>query len=77
MSNVANKLGGIALATAAAAMFMIAPMAGADDTAGMKAGHSASSNSCKGKSSCKGANGADQKKADSKTADKASSSPSK
>jgi len=52
---VATKMSGIALATAAAAMFLAAPMAFADDTTA-STGKCVGGNACKKQSACKGAN---------------------
>lgn len=49
---LATKLSGIALATAAATMFLAAPIASADD-AGAAAGKCMGGNACKGQSACK------------------------
>jgi hypothetical protein len=54
---IATKLSGIALATAAAAMFMAAPVAFADD-AGSAVGKCIGGNACKGQGSCKTAHNA-------------------
>ncbi len=48
---VSTQLNGIALATAAAAMFLAAPLATAAD-ADAKPGHCSGVNSCKGTSAC-------------------------
>ena len=50
----AAKMSGLAVATAAAALFLAAPMAMADDSGGA-VGKCVGGNSCKGQSSCKGA----------------------
>ena len=50
--NIATKVSGFALATAAAAIFVAAPMASAKDSSST-VGHCMGVNACKGRSSCK------------------------
>jgi len=54
----AKTLNGVALATAAATLFLTAPVASAGKTSHAKLGECAGVNSCKGHSSCKSANNA-------------------
>ncbi|MDE0855716.1 MAG: DUF692 domain-containing protein, partial [Nevskia sp.] len=53
-TKMSGKVSGLALATAAAAMFLAAPMAYAGDTAA-STGKCVGGNACKGQSACKGA----------------------
>ena len=49
-----QKLSGLSIAVAAAALFLGAPMAQAAESGSAKVGHCVGTNACKGQGSCKG-----------------------
>lgn len=56
--NTTNKLSGLSVAIAAAALFLGAPMAQAAETGSAKVGHCVGANACKGQGACKSASNA-------------------